>query len=214
MARRKKNSFRRWIMHFVLLLAVLGVLLFGLALGALCLAEAFPPPVGPDSDAIIVLGAQVYPNGQPSPQLALRLEAALEAYQQNPRLIIACGAQGANEPGPEAQIMRDWLKDHGVPADHLIAECESRNTRQNLEKARALLPHTAQRVTVVTSDYHLPRALALARDLGLEADGIGSPCLPEARFWIKNHTREVLAWGKYLAEKVLAPSSQDSPTTP
>ena len=71
-------------------------------------------------------------------------------------------------------------------------------TRENV-----LLSDGVQRVTVITSDYHLPRALALARDLGLEADGIGSPCRPEIGFWIKNHAREVLAWGKYLAEKAL-----------
>ena len=190
-------------MHLIFLLIVLGAMIFGLALGALCFAETHPPALKGDSDAIIVLGAQVYPTGEVSPQLELRLEAALDAYRQKPRLIVVCGAQGSNEPGPEGQIMREWLIAHGVPGEWVIAENESRNTRQNLENAKALLPEGVHRVTVITSDYHLPRALALARDLGLEADGIGSPCRPEIQFWIKNHFREVLAWGKYLAEKYL-----------
>ena len=50
-------------------------------------------------------------------------------------------------------------------------------------------------MTIVTSDYHLPRAMQLARDRGLAAEGLGSPCKPE--YWMKNHFREVLAWGKY-----------------
>ena len=99
-----------------------------------------------------------------------------------------------------------WLYLHsfkGVPEADVTAECESMNTRQNLEYAKRLLPEDVRRVTVITSDYHLPRALALARDVGLDADGIGSPCRPEIGFWIKNHTREVLAWGKYLAFRIL-----------
>ena len=77
------------------------------------------------------------------------------------------------------------------------------NTRQNLEYAKRFLPDGVNRVTVITSDYHLPRALALARDVGLAPDGIGSPCRPELPHWLKNHSRELLAWGKYLAEKLL-----------
>ena len=201
MAGKKKRSFGRWMMHLIFMLFLLGIAVFALALGALCLAESHAPAAGARSDAIIVLGAQVYSDGNPSPQLELRLEAALKAYQADPRLIIACGARGSNEPAPEGQVMREWLIAQGVPADQVLAENESRNTKQNLENAKKLLPEDARSVTIVTSDYHLPRALAVARDLGLEADGIGSPCKPE--FWVKNHTREVLAWGKYLLEKIL-----------
>ena len=189
----------------ILLLALIGALLFGLALGALCLAEANPPKVRQDSDAVIVLGCQVYSDGQLSPQLKLRLQAALDTYRDDPRLIVTTGGQGEGEPAPEGQIMRDWLISQGVLETDVIAECESTNTRQNLLNAKALLPEGVTRVTVVTSDFHLPRALALAHDLGLDADGIGSPCRPEIGFWAKNHTREVLAWGKYLVEKVLSP---------
>ena len=186
-------------MHLLFLLVALGVLLGGLALGALCYAEAHPPREDGSSDALIVLGCQVYPSGELSPQLALRLDAALAAYQSRPRLIVTCGGQGPNEPGPEGQIMRQWLIGQGVPEADVVAENESQNTRQNLANTKALLPENVQRVTIITSDYHLPRALAIAGDLGLQADGIGSPCKPE--YWVKNHAREMLAWGKYLAEK-------------
>ena len=186
-----------------LLLILAGALLSGLALGALCLAEVNPPKVRQDSDAVIVLGCQVYSDGQLSPQLKLRLQAALDTYRTDPRLIVTTGGQGEGEPAPEGQVMRDWLVAQGVPAEDVIAECESMNTRQNLSFARRLLPDDTERVTVITSDYHLPRALALARDMGLAADGIGSPCRPEIGFWVKNHAREVLAWGKYLVQKIL-----------
>jgi len=190
-------------MGLLLLLILAGALFFALAMGALSLAEHNPPPVSPESGAVIVLGCQVYPNGEPSPQLALRLKTALDTYRAHPRPIVVCGGQGANEPRPEGAVMRDWLIAQGVPEADVIAECASGSTRENLLLASRLLPETVTRVTVITSDYHLPRALALAQDLGLNADGIGSPCLPGVQFWLKNHSREVLAWGKYLMLKML-----------
>ena len=200
MASHPKKSVWRTVMRMIILFALLGILFFGLALGTLCYAEAHPPQLRADSQAIIVLGCQVYPDGAPSPQLELRLTAALDAWRNDPRLIIVCGAQGANEPAPEGDIMRAWLIAQGVPESQVVAETVSTNTLQNLKNAQALLPEGTARVTIVTSDYHLPRALSIAGTLGLDADGIGSPCKPE--FWVKNHTREVLAWGKYLLTQV------------
>lgn len=77
------------------------------------------------------------------------------------------------------------------------------NTRQNLMNAAELLKQKEhiRQVLVVTSDYHVPRALALAKDLGFEATGMGSPCKPE--YWLKNHAREALAWIKYWGVKYL-----------
>ena len=196
---RSRHTFKGWLMRLIFKLIVLIALLFGLALGALWLAETHPPARGGDSGALVVLGAQVYSDGSLSPQLELRMEAALEAYRKKPCLIVTCGAQGKNEPGPEGKIMRQWLLEQGVPPGDTAADTESRDTRQNLRNALLLLPEGTEKITVVTSDYHLPRALQIARDMGLKADGIGSPCKPE--FWVKNHFREVLAWGKYFAVK-------------
>lgn len=186
-------------MHLILLLLTLGVILFAAALGLLYLAEISVPAPAGEGDAIIVLGAQVYMDERPSRQLEWRLEAALAEYGRAPRAIVVCGAQGSDEPRAEGLVMRDWLIQRGVPASSVIAETESTDTWQNLRNAFSLLPSGLKKATVVTSDYHLPRALAIARELGCEADGIGSPCTRE--YWLKNHAREVLAWGKYYAVK-------------
>lgn len=197
MRRRRRKTFGGFIMRLI----GLGILAFVLALCALCYAESHPGAAENDTDAIIVLGAQVYADGSLSPQLALRMEAALTAYRAKPRLIVACGAKGAKEPAPEGEAMRDWLIENGVPGEDILAETQSFNTAQNLKNARAMLPETVRSVTIVTSDYHLPRAMRIARDLGYEAEGVGSPCKPE--YWVKNHSREVLAWGKYFLNKVV-----------
>ena len=160
--------------------------------------ETHLPPVQP-SQAIIVLGAQVKPDGTPSVALERRLTAALEAYGEDPQLIIVCGAQGGNEPRAEGDVMRDWLLKKSVPPEHVIAETASFNTRENLSYAKAIMEENGlSHALVVTSDYHVPRALALCRQVGIEASGKGSPSKPE--YFLKNHLREGLSWIKFFVE--------------
>ena len=89
-------------------------------------------------DAIVVLGAQVKADGSLSLQLEWRLEAAFEAWEKQNCLIVTCGAQGSNEPAPEAYVMRDYLMQKGVPEDMILTDAESFNTRQNLEMQETL----------------------------------------------------------------------------
>ena len=152
-----------------------------------------------ESDVIIVLGAQVKEDGTPSVALERRLTAALESYQEKPQLIIVCGAQGINEPRAEGDVMRDWLIEKGVRPEDVVAETASFNTRENLVYARAIMEHRGlSQALIVTSDYHVARALALCRQTGIAATGKGSPSKPE--YFIKNHFREGLSWIKLWLE--------------
>lgn len=161
-----------------------------------------PQPSG--YDGIIVLGAQVLPTGEPSVQLRWRLDKAIECYRAAPCYIVVCGGQGPNEPEPEGDVMRRVLLQEGLAREHVISDPVSANTRQNIANAWEILQGLGcERPLIVTSDYHLPRALALARDAGLEAQGVGSPCRAGVRFFLKNHMREALAWVKYWGVKYL-----------
>ena len=161
-----------------------------------------PQPSG--YDGIIVLGAQVLPTGEPSVQLSWRLDKAVECYRAAPCYIVVCGGRGPNEPEPEGDVMRRVLLEQGLAQEHVISDPVSANTRQNIENAWEILQGLGcERPLIVTSDYHLPRALALARDAGLEAQGVGSPCRSGVRFFLKNHMREALAWVKYWGIKYL-----------
>lgn len=179
-----------------------GVLCYGALVAFVCYQEAHVPAAVGQDDAIIVLGAQVYSDGEPSLQLTLRLEAALAEYLKNPVPIVTCGGQGPNEPRPEGDVMRDWLVANGADPEDVLADDTSVSTRGNIRNAVALLKeYSPDSVRIVTSDYHLPRALAIARDEGLTATGTGSPCKPE--YWAPNHFREALAWVKYWGQKYL-----------
>ena len=100
--------------------------------------------------------------------------------------------------------MRDELISLGVDADMILTDTTSVSTHSNIRNAMALLAdRNVTKVLIVTSDYHLPRAMAIAEDDGLTAYGIGAPTKLGMRFWLKNHGREALAWCKYWAVKYL-----------
>ena len=178
--------------------AVLGLLAAFALMMTVFWMETHLPPEG-DAQAIIVLGAQVREDGTPSVALERRLTAALGAYEARPRLVLCCGARGANEPVAEGEMMRAWLISHGCRPEDVAAETESVNTRENLLNAKAMMDARGLKsALIVTSDYHVPRALALAHQAGIEATGRGSPSKPE--YFVKNHLREGLSWIKFLLE--------------
>ena len=190
-------------MKLAILCMLLGVLFYLGVVAMVCYREKHVPPVG-EYDAIIVLGAQVKPDGELSLQLQWRVDAAARAWKERERIIVVCGAQGSNEPAPEAHVMRDELIRQGIPAECILMDDRSFNTRQNIRNAVALLEgRTIDHVLFLTSDYHLPRALAIAEEAGLDASGLGAPTKLGVRFWVKNHGREGLAWIKYWMQKYL-----------
>ncbi len=184
-------------------LVAAGVAVYAALIGLVCYWEVSVPQAK-EYDCIIVLGAQVLPTGEPSVQLRWRLDKAKEVYAANPCYMVVCGGQGVNEPEPEGDVMRRVLVAEGLPEEHVISEPESADTKQNIRNAWAILQEKGcKSPVIVTSDYHLPRALAIARDVGLQPQGEGSLCRPGLRFWAKNHFREALAWVKYWGIKYL-----------
>lgn len=207
MSRNGKRR-RHPVLKIILTLAGIGVLTFGMLMGYVAIRESKvardAAGVQKDYDAVIVLGAQVQPDGTPSVQLGWRLDTAADVWTQKNVPVVVCGAKGKDEPETEAAVMKRYLVRKGIPEEMILTDPDSFNTQQNLTHAKKLLddyPEEIRKVLIVTSDYHVPRSLALAGDLGFDAEGIGSPCLQE--FWIKNHSREALAWCKYWLNKYL-----------
>jgi uncharacterized SAM-binding protein YcdF (DUF218 family) len=200
----------RIILIVLLCAVILAALIYVTMLGVLIWKVHHVPQSG-DYDAIIILGSQVKRDGTPNVQLQWRLDKALEIWAEHPVPVVVCGAQGSDEPRPEADVMFDYLTSDSlrtdnrsgifIPADMVLVDPTSFNTRQNLQNASALLEgRDVHTVLIVTSDYHLPRALALAEDEGFTATGVGSP-IKGGWNTVRNYARETVAWLKYLAEK-------------
>ena len=195
----------RILLKIFLWLVIAAVVLYAVMLGVL-IWKVHHVPQSEEFDAIIILGSQVLREGTPNIQLKWRLDKALEILKEHPVPVVVCGAQGSDEPLPEAEAMRNYLTEAGIAPETILTDPDSFNTRENLQNAGRLLNglegNPVQRVLIVTSDYHLPRALELAKDVGFTASGVPSPTLGG---WntVRNYARETIAWLKYLAEKVL-----------
>ena len=118
------------------------------------------PPEG--LDYIVVLGAWV--NGtKPSGSLRNRIQVAKEYLESNPDTIaVLSGGQGSDEEISEAQCMWNNLTAMGIDPARLIMEDQSSDTVENLRFSRALIPEGAS-VGLVTNNFHIFRALAIAR---------------------------------------------------
>jgi len=128
----------------------------------------FPAPC----EVIIVLGAAVWPEAQPSPALRRRVAHAVQAFHtgQGRRLLMTGGL--GKYPPAEAQVMRQLALHAGVPEACILLEEQATSTFQSALRCAAILrQHGWSTALIVTDRYHLPRALFVFRSCGIEAYG-------------------------------------------
>ena len=138
-------------------------LVFFLAVEGVILAAGFCE-APPGLDYIVVLGARV-DGDVPSGALRNRIRVAGEYLAANPQTrAVLSGGRGSDENISEAQCIYDHLVAAGVDPARLTLEDRSTDTSENLRFSRALIPEGAS-VGLVTNNFHIFRALALARGL-------------------------------------------------
>jgi len=122
------------------------------------------------ADAILVLGAGVFADGSLSPVLQDRLDTSLDLWRAGkaPRFLVS-GDHGRRDYD-EVNAMRRRLESLGVPAERIFCDHAGFDTYDSLRRARDVF--LVRRVLIVTQSSHLPRALYIARRLGLEAQGV------------------------------------------
>jgi vancomycin permeability regulator SanA len=154
----------------------------------------------PAAPVALVLGAQVYPDGTPSPFLAGRLDLAKRLYDAGlVRVLLVSGDHAAREHD-EPDAMRRYLVDAGVPVDHVVADHFGFDTYDSCSRAQRIFG--VDRLTVVTQGYHLPRAVATCRALGLDAVGVGDESFRGTKAWRRGHLRDQVACVKTVIDLV------------
>lgn len=138
----------------------------------------------PRAEAIVVLSSDAEPAVPPQPTIALdgatanRLLYGAQLYREGkaPKVILSGGRlPWLRSLPPLSQNMAEVLELMGVPKSAIIQEPDSANTYQNAVDVKALLQaRHIDRILLVTSAIHMPRALALFRHQGVDA--IPAPC--------------------------------------
>ncbi len=182
---------------FLFLLISFSVIYFSMSFLSFMLYSLFLEiiPRKRDFDFIIIHGAGLIGGDKISKLLSDRLDKAIEVYRKDPTppIMIPSGGRGSDEAVAEADAMAEYLVEHGIPEDHIIRENTSKTTRENLINSKAIIDaQPGEHYTaLVTSNYHVFRALRYCRSIGFACTGIGSRVAPY--YWPSALIREYVA---------------------
>lgn len=153
-------------------------------------------------DCILVLGCLVHDSGRPSDMLADRLRRGVALYEAGaaPKLLMS-GDHGRKDYD-EVDAMKRYAFEAGIPSEDIFMDHAGFSTYESLYRARDVFQ--AKTVLIVTQDYHLYRAIHIAKRLGLEAWGVGADY---HTYWGQSarEVREVLARVKDWAICIFKP---------
>ena len=153
-------------------------------------------------DCILVLGCLVHDSGRPSNMLSDRLRRGVALYEAGaaPKLLMS-GDHG-REDYDEVDAMKRYAVEAGIPSEDVFMDHAGFSTYESLYRARDVFQ--AKSVLIVTQEYHLYRALHIAKRLGLEAWGVASDY---HTYWGQSarEVREVLARVKDWAVCIFQP---------
>lgn len=146
----------------------------------------------PETPVALVLGAGVNPDGSPTPFLKARLDLAHALYRADKVSVILVSGDNGTDHYNEPDNMRQYLIDAGVPADKVVADYAGFDTYDSCVRAKKIFG--VERLTVVTQSYHLPRAVATCRAVGVDAEGVGDDSVQGyTEDWNWGITRELVA---------------------
>jgi len=174
----------------------LGLLVFAGPTGYVLLASAgrtASVAQVPGQPVAIVFGASVYSDGTPSPYLRARLDLAYDLYAAGKvRAVLVTGDNGTAYYD-ETSTMSAYLVAKGIPAAKVVGDFAGFDTYDSCVRARQIFG--IERAILTSQSYHLPRAIAVCRSVGVDAWGVGDdtaePMNPDP--WRSTSAREWLA---------------------
>lgn len=130
-----------------------------------------PEEAGSGYDCILVLGCGVY-GDTPSHMLEDRLLQGIELYENGASDKMLMSGDHGEENYDEVNVMKDFALDRGVKSENIFMDHAGFSTYESMYRAKEIFK--AEKIIIVTQDYHLYRAIYDARALGLEAYGVAS----------------------------------------
>lgn len=199
--RRRKFPLNR--LAGLLAAAALAGLLWCSAIYIMVGGDPSDEPLRP-ADAGIVLGASMW-GDEPSPGLRERLDQALAVYREGgfERFIVTGGLDKPEYRFTEAEGMRNYLVENGVPEDHIFLENQATSTYENLLFSQIIMKDNGwETAVIVTHHYHGRRSLEIARELEYRNPQLSTTdSLTMSMRW--HRFREVLAYTKWKGQQLL-----------
>jgi uncharacterized SAM-binding protein YcdF (DUF218 family) len=159
----------------------------------------------PRSDCLVVLGAAVWPGGQPSYVLRDRLARAAELYHAGVADKIICSGGVGRYPPAEAVVEKEFLVRAGVAEGDIIMESSSASTAEQSKLIKEICDREGfQQIALVTSFYHERRATQLFTRAGF-TDIADARCTHERfvdlNYWVARESAAlaVMNWWQWAA---------------
>ena len=152
---------------------------------------------------VIVLGAKVKADGEPSDILRDRLLTAIDVYRAGSADKIFVSGDDGQVEYDEVNAMRLYLLAASVDPDDIFLDHAGFDTYDTMIRANKVFGVT--KAIVVTQAYHLPRALYLADAFGIEVQGVAAD-KQTYRGILRYKARELLADVKAVVDVVLQSS--------
>ncbi len=121
------------------------------------------------STAGIILGAKVYSNGGLSGMTKDRADTAIALYQQRKISKLLVSGDHGQKNYDEVNTIKDYLLSKGIPASDIFLDHAGFDTYDSMYRAKKIFQ--VDSAVVVTQEFHLPRAVFLAREMGITAVG-------------------------------------------
>lgn len=119
-------------------------------------------------DCILVLGAGLRSDGSPSDMLSDRLKRAVELYQRGVSDTLVLSGDRSGDSYDEVSAMAEFCVERGIPETAIVRDFFGYSTYESVHNTLAM---GYDRFVVVTQEYHLYRALYIAR--GMDAEAVG-----------------------------------------
>jgi vancomycin permeability regulator SanA len=153
-------------------------------------------------DCILILGAGVWEGGRPSPMLEDRLLQGIELYQVGASDRLLMSGDHGRKDYDEVNVMKQFAIDAGIPSENVFMDHAGFSTYESLYRARDIFE--ADKILLITQEYHLYRALYVGSELGLEVYGVASdPRIYAGQSY--REAREVLARVKDFFYAIVKP---------
>ena len=124
------------------------------------------------ADCVLVPGALVYGNDRLSYVLQDRVDYAIQLYEAGKAKRLLFSGDHGQMDYDEVNAMKDYAVAQGVPEDDIFLDHAGFSTYESLYRARDVFE--VKSVIIVTQQFHLSRAVYVARELGLGASGVNS----------------------------------------
>ncbi|MFJ8144413.1 vancomycin high temperature exclusion protein [Streptomyces sp. NPDC096094] len=155
----------------------------------------------PRTEVAVVFGAGLW-EGEPSPYLAHRLDAAAELYRAGRIEVVLVTGDNSREEYDEPDAMRAYLVRHGVPDGRIVSDYAGFDTWDSCVRAKKVFG--VDRAVLISQGFHIRRAVALCQEAGVASYGVGVDDVHDAT-WYYGGAREILAAGKAALDAVFEP---------